>query len=86
MVPAEHGVNSLLELDGIGFVDTAGIDPKEAQVIASSPFSAEPDLAIASFALAGTINQISEGDLLCIRAPCVRKYGVLRNVVAEVLG
>jgi hypothetical protein len=56
------------------------------QAVASSLFSAEPDLVIASLVLARTIYQVSEGDLFGIGSPCVRKYSIPGNIVAEALG
>jgi hypothetical protein len=64
----------------------ASIDPNVLQVIASGLLSAEPDLVIASLALASTIRQVLEGDLLSIRSPCVRKDGIWRNVVDKIFG
>jgi hypothetical protein len=58
--------------------------PRSIDAIPSSLFSSESDLVIASLALASTIHQVSEGDLFCIRAPRVWKYGVPGNMVAEV--
>jgi hypothetical protein len=49
-------------------------------------FSAEPDLVIASLALASIIRQVLEGDLLDIRSPCMRKYGIWRNIVYKIFG
>lgn len=51
--------------------------------VASGLFSAELDLVIASLTLAGTIHYVSEGDLLSIYAPCVRKDGIWRNIVLK---
>lgn len=43
-----------------------------------SVFSAESDLAIAS--------QVPEGNLLCICPPCVRQYGIVGNIIDDILG
>ena len=51
-----------------------------------SLFAAESDLAIASLVLARAIRQVSEGDLLCIRSPCVRQYGIVGDVIDDILG
>jgi hypothetical protein len=53
----------------------------------SGLFPAELDLTIASLILAYAIYEILESDLLGIRAPRVRKYGILGNIAAkQVLG
>ena len=68
-------------------VDAAGIDPKVLQAVAFGLFSAEPDLVVTIFMLASAIYQVFEGDLLGIWPPCVRKYRIPGNIVAnEVLG
>jgi hypothetical protein len=54
------------------------------QLVAPRLFSAEPYLAIASLALAGTVYQIPESDLL--RSPSVRKYSVLGYIALKELG
>jgi hypothetical protein len=82
----KHRVDSLRELIVVRFVNTTCVYPKVLQAVASSLFSAEPDLVIASLALARTIHQVSEGDLFSIGSPSVRKYGIPGNIVAEVLG
>jgi hypothetical protein len=64
----------LCELSTVRFVDATGVYPKVMQAVASGLFSAEPDLAIASLALASIIYQVLKGDLLCIGSPCVRSY------------
>jgi hypothetical protein len=51
-----------------------------------SLFSAQSDLAIASLVLARAIRQVSEGDLLCIRSLCVRQYGIVGDVIDDILG
>jgi hypothetical protein len=65
MVPAKHRVDSLRELI-VRFVDTTRVYPKVLQAVASGLFSAEPDLVIASLALARTIHHVSKGDLFGI--------------------
>jgi hypothetical protein len=74
------------ELSIIRFVDATHIHPKVLQAVASGLFSAEPDLTIASLAFVGAIYQVCEGDLVDIRAPCVRKYGIGWGVVDQVVG
>jgi hypothetical protein len=69
LIPAKHRVDSLLKLDGIGFVDTAGVYPKVLQAITLSLFTTELYLAIASLALARTVYQILKSDLF--RLPSV---------------
>jgi hypothetical protein len=68
-------------------IDATGVYPKVSQAVAPSLFPAEPDLVIANLALASTIFQVSEGDLLLrIIFLSVRKYGVLGNIVEIDLG
>jgi hypothetical protein len=43
------------------------------------------DLAIASLVLARAIRQVSEGDFLSIRAPCVQQYRIVGNVIDNIL-
>jgi len=85
-VLAKHRVDSLRELIIVWFVDTTHVYPKVLQAITSSLFFAELDLVIASLALACTIHQVFEGDLFGIGSLCVRKYSILGNIFAEVLG
>ena len=78
----KHRVDGLCELGAIRFVDTAGVHPKVFQAVTSSLFFAKPDLIVASFALPGTIYQVSKGDLLC--SLCMRKYSK-SSLAVEVL-
>jgi hypothetical protein len=56
------------------------VHPKVLQAVVRGLFSAEPDLIIASLALAGMVHQILEGELLATSSPGMRKYGIWRNV------
>ena len=82
----KHGVDSLCGLCTVRFINATRVHPKVLQAVESGLSSAESNLIIARLALAGTIYQVSEGDLLGIRPPCVRKYGIAGKIVAEVLG
>jgi hypothetical protein len=50
-----------------------------------SLFSAKSDLVIASLVLARAIRQVFKCDLIFIRSPCVRQYGIVGNVIDNVL-
>ena len=63
MVPAKHGVDSLLKLGAVRLVDATCVHPKELQTVTPGLISAEPDLVIAEFVLACTILQGFEDDL-----------------------
>jgi hypothetical protein len=86
MISTKHRVNSLRELIVVRFVDITCVYPKVLQAVASSLFSAETDLVIASLVLTCTIHQVSEGGLFGIGSLCVRKYGILGDIIAKVLG
>ena len=63
------------------FVDTACVNPKVLQVIASGLFSAESDLVKASLIRFIPIHHVSKGDLP--RSPCVREYSMYGEIVDE---
>ena len=83
-VPAKHRVYNLCELITARFIDAAGIYLKVLQAVAFSLFTTELYLAIASLALARTVYQVLESDLLC--SPSVRKYGILGYIALKELG
>jgi hypothetical protein len=51
-----------------------------------SLFSAESDLTIASLVFVRAIRQVSEGDLHCICSLYMREYGIVGDVVDDILG
>src|SRR3569833_546721 len=84
LVPAEHGVDGLLQLDGVGLIDAARIDPDMQVTISSRLLAASSDLSWpTSRVLVSVSNDILEGQLLMIFPPCVRQYGVRRHGLME---
>jgi len=55
------------------------------QTIMSGLFSTESDLVVARLALAGTIHMhhVFEADLFGSHSPCMRKYSIARDIVAN---
>jgi len=84
-IPAKHRVDRFCEFGTVRFVDATGVHLKVSQAMAPCLFSAEVDLLIANFTLTATFYHVFEGGLLGVCFPCVRKYGIRGDIVAEVL-
>lgn len=84
-VPAKHGIDRSRQFGMVSLINTTGVDPKVHQAILSSLFSTEQDLLIASLILTTAICHVLEGNFLVVRSPCVRKYSIWWNFVAEIL-
>ena len=65
-------------------LSATSVHPEVFQAVVIGLFSTESDLGIASLPLSSALFQIFEGDLLGIRSPSMRKYGVARNIVKVV--
>jgi hypothetical protein len=59
------------------------MDLKVSDVVLGSLLRAKLDFGITRFALACTFQYVFEGDFLIIRSLCVRKDGILRNIVID---
>jgi hypothetical protein len=79
----KHRVNSLRELNLICLLDTTGVNPEVFQVIFSSLLFAESDLLVARLVCASAVHNVFKGNLLILRAPCVGKYRIWRNVIVS---
>jgi hypothetical protein len=53
------------------------------QAIVSGLLRTEMDLVVARLALTGTIYQVSIGNLLCTRSPCVRQDSIFGNIIVN---
>ena len=82
-VPSKHRVDTSLKLDAVGFVDIVCVNPEILQAIASSLFSAEPNLLVFNLVLPSAIYHVSVCDLFCIRPLCVRKDSIFGNLAAN---
>ena len=71
LVPAEHGGDGSVELDIIGFVDAAGIDPEISYAIVPCLLGTELEFQVSTFPFANTFLKILERHLFFIRAPGV---------------
>jgi hypothetical protein len=83
LVPLKHGVDRFRKLRAVRFVNATCIDLKVLDVVLGSLLRAKSDFGITRFALACTFQYVFEGDFLVVRSPCVRRDGILRNIVID---
>lgn len=75
--PAKRRIDGLYSLIVVRFDDATCINPEVLYAIQSSLLVCRIDLVMTSLALASTIHQVSECNLLGICLPCVRQYSIL---------
>ena len=83
LVPAEHAIESRVELIVIPLVNAAGVDPEVAHIVLRSSFLTETEFGVTSLILALASDQLILCDFSAFR-PCVGQYRIGRNFISEV--